>query len=178
MHAAMVEIRKRWEIQTVQYLDDLLFLSDNAEDLQRKVREIIRFLQWMGWVINWEKTNLIPSQQFVFLGHQWDTRNMQVKIEEKRNNILQKHTKQWIRWTRCGKHVPVRHLAKLIGQLSQTRIQHRCASLYQSKMNRMKSNAVNKGGWNTTVQLTRSILGELLWWSRRLSQNKPAPIRV
>jgi hypothetical protein len=177
MHAAMVEIRKRWEIQSVQYLDDLLFLSVDPEDLQRKIREIVQFLECLGWVINREKSNFVPSQQFVFLGLLWDTQRMEVKIEEKRRIVLLKHTKQWIRWVRHGKHVPVRHLARLIGQLSQTRIQHLCASLYLSKLNKMKSAAVIARGWNATVQLTRSILGELLWWSRRLQENKTAPIR-
>jgi hypothetical protein len=88
MHAAMVEVRKRWEIQTVQYLDDLLFLSVDPEDLQLKIREIVRFLEHLGWIINLEKSNFFPSQQFIFLGLLWDTQKMEVMIEETRNGML------------------------------------------------------------------------------------------
>jgi hypothetical protein len=177
MHAAMVEVRKRWNISSVQYLDDLLFLSDNAQELAVKIREIAQFLEQLGWTINWEKSNFSPSQRFVFLGVEWDTREMQVKIEEKRNDALKRLVKQWMRWAEFGRRVPVRHLARLIGKLSQTRIQHSRASLYLSKLNHMKSKAVNDENWNTSVRLTRSVLGELQWWSYQLLLNRPAAIR-
>jgi hypothetical protein len=44
MHTAMVEVRRRWEITSVQYLDDLLFLSDDRDDLKEKILEIAAFL--------------------------------------------------------------------------------------------------------------------------------------
>jgi hypothetical protein len=177
MHGAMVEIRRRWNVTSVQYLDDLLFLESDSNQLSIKIVEILQFLQQLGWSINWEKSNLTPSQRFVFLGVQWDTTSMQLTIENKRNDVLRKQVQQWLRWAEKGRRVPVRHLARLIGKLSQTRIQHASASLYLFKLNRMKSKGVLEKGWNGKLRLTRSVSGELLWWSNRLGENKPAAIR-
>jgi hypothetical protein len=177
MHAAMVEIREQWNVTSVQYLDDLLFLDSDAVQLQRKIEEIARFLQQLGWSINWEKSNMLPSKRFVYLGVEWDTEMMQLRIEQKRNEALKRQVRLWMRIARKGRRVRVRLLAALIGRLSQTRIQHSRASLYLSKMNRMKTQAVLSAGWNGYVQVKPSILSELLWWSTQLRQNQPAPIR-
>jgi site-specific recombinase XerD len=177
MRAAMTEIRKKWEITSVQYLDDILFLGKDADELRRKTKEITVFLQNLGWIINWKKSKLNPTKKFIFLGIEWNSETMEMKVEHHRKLELQKQLVKWKRWAKRGKFVPVRHLARLIGRLSQTRLQHRAASIYLSKLNRMKTQAVMRGGWNSTLRLTPQILGELLWWNTQLRTNKPAPIR-
>jgi hypothetical protein len=178
MHQTMAEIRERWHIACVKYLDDLLFLHTTAEVLQRQIIEIADLIQEMGWTINWDKSQLVPTQQFLFLGIEWDTTNMEVRIEKGRTIALQHQVRKWMRFATRGKTVGVRSLAKLIGQLSQTRIQHRRASLYLVRLNRLKVQTVNSRGWNTILRMTPWVLGELQWWSTQLRQNRPTSMRV
>jgi hypothetical protein len=177
MRAAMREIREKWKVTNVQYLDNLLFLDKDAKDLERQTMEIAMFLQNLGWSINWKKSRTTPSQRFVFLGIEWDTREMNLQIEMKRNSVLRQQVKKWTQWTVRRKRVPVKQVAKLIGQLSQTRVQHSRASLYLARLNRMKTQAVNQIGWNGMLTLTPWVMTELVWWTEQLRINKPSAIR-
>jgi hypothetical protein len=68
MRATMTEIRQRWGISSVQYLDDLLFVHRDPLHLQRILGQITKCLTEFGWSINWSKSQLTPTRQFVFLG--------------------------------------------------------------------------------------------------------------
>jgi ribonuclease HI len=178
MRATMTEIRKRWGISSVQYLDDLLFVHGDPVHLQRTVIQITDCLTEFGWSINWTKSQLTPTRRFVFLGILWNTETMRLEIDKDRNERLRREVRKWIRWSLRGKRVAVRQLAKLIGQLSQTRIQHIRASLFLNKMNAIKTQAVKASGWNAVFRLTTGIIGELMWWNTQLKQNKPNLIRT
>jgi ribonuclease HI len=178
MRAAITEVRRRWEITSVQYLDDLLFLHADPTHLLRTVREISVFLRELGWTINWNKSQLTPSRRFVFLGIQWDTTTLKIQIEKERNEMLKREIVKWKKRSLKGKTVRVKQLAKLIGQLSQTRMQHMRASLYLNKLNRLKTQAVCRAGWNATLRMTPWVLGELMWWHTQLRQNKPTLMRI
>jgi ribonuclease HI len=178
MRAAMREIRVRWDERSVQYLDDLLFLGKEKGKLERETAEIADFLQQLGWCVNWKKSNMIANQRFVFLGIEWNTVGMTLQIDRQRNTLLKRQVKQWIRWATTGKTRTVRKVAKLIGQLSQSRVQHTRASLYLSRLNRMKTRAVIQRGWNSAVRLTPWILKDLIWWRTQLRINRPTTIRI
>ena len=68
MRLCIQVIRTRWSIAALHYLDDLLFLHPNRDNLREPMQQIARFLTWLGWVINGEKSELEPSQHFLFLG--------------------------------------------------------------------------------------------------------------
>jgi hypothetical protein len=177
MSHAVKEIREKWNIPVVQFLVDLLFLNADPDLLRVQAGKIVTFLQNLGWTINMKKSRLEPAQRFVFLGFEWDTRTMTVKVESEKNKKLREMLRKWKKRTLRGKRVPVRDLARLIGCLSQTRMQHRRASIYLSKCNYLKSTIVQKEGWNAIVKLTPQILSEISWWSRQLKMNEPARIR-
>jgi hypothetical protein len=111
MHQAMTEIRTRWGIASIQYLDDLLFLHADPQTLRQQILEIAAFLQRLGWTINWEKSQLIPQQLFIFLGTQWNTHTMEVCVERTRTIRLRKLVKRWIQLTWRGRRVSAKQLA-------------------------------------------------------------------
>lgn len=60
------------------YLDDLLVMAPTQAICQSWKVIILEELQQRGLFINWEKSMLIPSQKFVFLGRQWIMEALQV----------------------------------------------------------------------------------------------------
>jgi hypothetical protein len=108
MHKVMTVIRQRWNVMSVQYLDDLLFLHRDPHWLRQWIFEIAAFLERLGWTINWEKSQLIPTQQFTFLGIKWDSSRMMMTIAPERNAALKKEISRWMQWARHAKQVPVR----------------------------------------------------------------------
>ncbi|KAH7823491.1 putative Reverse transcriptase (RNA-dependent DNA polymerase) [Monocercomonoides exilis] len=49
-------IRKRWDVRVIAYLDDFLMLHENKEYLAQAAKEIIRFLEELGLLVNQEES--------------------------------------------------------------------------------------------------------------------------
>jgi hypothetical protein len=161
MGATMNAIRARWNVLASAYMDDLIILHVDPAYLRRVGQEIVAFLEWLGWSPNMQKCKLEPATRFVYLGMQWDTEEMSIRMTSEKNTALKKTIKRWIGWTAGGAIVRARDVARLIGQLSATRAQHESASLYLARLNRLKCQAVGANGGATRTQLTRALLPEL-----------------
>ena len=55
------------------YLDNWLIRTESPEQAQMHSEKTISILQRLGWVINFEKSDLTPSQDFQFLGMHFNT---------------------------------------------------------------------------------------------------------
>lgn len=56
-------------ILVVAYLDDFLIFSQTREKLALDLGLMMRTLRFLGWLINFGKSNLVPSQSVEFLGY-------------------------------------------------------------------------------------------------------------
>ena len=72
MSAAINQLRLRG-ISVVAYLDDLLIWAPSPGQLRSDLMESVTFLSSLGWSINRKKSNLSPSQEFRYLGIEWNT---------------------------------------------------------------------------------------------------------
>lgn len=70
------------------YLDDVLLLHQDPEVLQSHSRVLIATLQRFGWIINWEKSQLSPTQSMVYLGALIDTLQGQVSLPNPRVKVF------------------------------------------------------------------------------------------
>jgi hypothetical protein len=68
MRKIMKEIRSRWKLKSIQYADDILLMSKDKEELERKTIEIILWMRSLGWIIQEKKCRLKGDQKFIFLG--------------------------------------------------------------------------------------------------------------
>ncbi|PIK34995.1 reverse transcriptase [Apostichopus japonicus] len=55
-------------VQICVYLDDWLIVAESWEDLVSDTRKVLDVASSLGWLINKEKSFLIPSQQVTYLG--------------------------------------------------------------------------------------------------------------
>jgi hypothetical protein len=177
MTATMNAVRARWDILVVCYMDDILLLAENRDELRKSVAEIIEFCESLGWTVNREKSQMEPSQSIDYVGLNWNTVEMTVRMTTEKNRELKTLVKRWIEMVRMETEVRVRDLARLIGKLSATRPQHEEASLYLARLNRRKCEAVREDGWQAKTTLTRTLLTELYWWLRELRANEANDIR-
>jgi ribonuclease HI len=177
MHHCISVARREWPLLTfIQYMDDILILALEEQQLREFAPQFIQFLKDLGWLINKKKSNLSPAQKFQYLGWEWSTVNMNVALTMEKNGMLKKLVRRWISYAEKNDVVPIRSLASMIGRLSQTRLQHRNASLYLSFLNTLKSKAVRAIGWEGRVRMNRSVLPDLLWWRQILQENIPASL--
>ena len=55
-------------LRAIVYLDDLLIMNQSLEVLQSQVNHTVSLLESLGFTINREKSQLVPTQQIRFLG--------------------------------------------------------------------------------------------------------------
>jgi hypothetical protein len=135
MACAMNAIRARWNVIALAYLDDLLFLHADRDYLRTATVEIMKFLRWLGWVWNEEKTQMEPQQEFEWLGWKWNSRSMTVCLTADRRTQTKHAAANLLTKLTAKTKVPARAIARVIGKLSSTRLQHEHASLHLTHLN-------------------------------------------
>ncbi|KAA6400393.1 MAG: putative Transposon Ty3-G Gag-Pol polyprotein [Streblomastix strix] len=51
MKQAVKAIREKWKVRVIQYIDDILLLSQDKEQLKKDTIEIMKFMEELGWKI-------------------------------------------------------------------------------------------------------------------------------
>lgn len=72
----------------VIYLDDMAIISSSRELSLEEAAIVIQTLESLGFIINKEKSILIPSQKIEFLGYALNSVEMTVSLPERRINKL------------------------------------------------------------------------------------------
>ena len=67
-----------------QYLDDWLIRSQSQEEAQVKTRAVVDLTQFLGWIINQEKSELKPTRVFSFVGYEYHLDSALVKPTQER----------------------------------------------------------------------------------------------
>ena len=60
-------------ISIVAYLVDLLLVDRSITDLNQAIRRTVRYLESMGWILNLDKSALVPVKRLEYLGLLIDT---------------------------------------------------------------------------------------------------------
>ena len=68
-------------VRVVFYLEDVLLLAQTRRGAQENRRRVVHLLGKLGFSLNHEKSDFVPRQSFSYLGLQWDTRSMQVRLQ-------------------------------------------------------------------------------------------------
>ena len=87
----MAFLRENWGILISIYMDDMILQAPTAEKAYLHAQITILVLLYLGWEINWEKSNLTPSHKLTHLGFDIDTSTMTascptVKVERLRDH--------------------------------------------------------------------------------------------
>ena len=64
----VVSLLRQQGVKLHVYLDDWLIRADTPEEAQLHAQTTIKVLQFLGWIIIFEKSDLTPSQDFQFIG--------------------------------------------------------------------------------------------------------------
>ena len=99
-----------------QYLDDWLIRSQSQEEAQVNTQAVVDLTQSLGWIINREKSELNPTQVFLFVGYEYHLDSALVKPTQERwlklQDMILRLKSKHILTARC--------LMSLIGLLAST----------------------------------------------------------
>lgn len=73
-------IMKRHGVLLIIYLDDILFMSEDRDKLEREMPRIRKTMQRLGLIVNPKKCELIPRQQIGFLGVNLDAAKQEMSL--------------------------------------------------------------------------------------------------
>ena len=62
------------------YLDDILILADSAKACQQFTNKVLELVQRLGFLVNFEKSELKPTKSLVYLGYVMNTTTMQLTL--------------------------------------------------------------------------------------------------
>ena len=143
------------------YLDDWPIRTETPDQalLHARPRMTIRLLQHLGWVINFEKSNLMPSQYFQFIGMQVDTVAPLQKMCLKVQSVHQ----HWM----TNPVITAHDLHRLLGMVvfmatlvPQGRLRLRPVQWWAATAWCQRT-----GNWSDRITVPQWVLSEVAWWS-------------
>ena len=151
-------------VELICYIDDIFVRAASYSDAKAKINFTVATLEKAGFVINYDKSVLEPTQKLVFLGFLIDTVTFQISLtQEKRMDI----------WKLCDsvlknphKKISIHFLAKLIGKIIATFPASNHAQLHYCALDRLKVKAlkIHKDNWSSKLVLSHSALTQIQWW--------------
>ena len=82
-------IRQRG-FRIIVYLDDMMLMARSPQVLMSQLRALLQILQLLGFMINWKKSSLKPTQEIQFLGLEVNSVNMKLALPEGKVRALTK----------------------------------------------------------------------------------------
>ena len=101
-------------IRIHQYLDDWLVRASTHDTSLQHTQTLVTLCQELGWLVNKEKSELVPKQVFNFVGYQFDLKEGRVRPTEECWQTLTDKVRSVLSDPVC----PVREFMSLIGLLN------------------------------------------------------------
>jgi hypothetical protein len=151
-------------IRVVIYLDDILLLHQDKEELRNLFNKVLELLQNLGFTINREKCSSAPTQSLVFLGGLLNSVNMTISLPSEKLNAITKAAQEMQK----DQEVTEKVLSSFLGRLShaaQTGVW--TAPLHYRSIQQQHVNMARQvSRWPTAarVSLSQRSIQELTWW--------------
>ncbi|MEL7079616.1 MAG: reverse transcriptase domain-containing protein, partial [Cyanobacteria bacterium J06582_2] len=109
----VIKCLRQKNVLVVNYLDDWLVWGQTKVECEKAMKETLLEIEKRGFIVNVEKSNLIPSQDFQWLGIQWNLKEATLTIP----NQTRRKASNAVRTFLKKKKVTRRFLEKLMGLL-------------------------------------------------------------
>ena len=156
-------------INMIPYLDDWLLYNTDRKLLQQHTSQVVQMAGSLGWVINFEKSDLIPSQQFEFLGMSLDTVKGTVTPCPRRvDNMLSR-----VQALPSATHVSKKSLLQLQGTMVSLGDLVKLGKLRRRPFQQVVRALDLHKGLNTVIPTTPDLKKSVEWWSIRRHLTTP-----
>jgi ribonuclease HI len=156
-------IRKQG-ILIVCYIDDIIIIANTRDECLSQINFVLSTLKNLGFIINWEKSNLTPSRQCKFLGFIIDSARFRITLPNEKAIKILCSIESLLRKERPR----VRQLAQVIGNLISAVPGIKYGWLYTRNLERNKLKSLKCGSYESYVSISQESKTELLWWQHHL----------
>lgn len=148
-------------ILCVIYLDDILCFGQTYMDCQNNVQMITKLLQSLGFILNEEKSCLIPSRNCRFLGFNFNSTEMILELPLEKRQKIKHYLQYFIDIKKCNLH----DFTRLIGLLISACPALEYSWLYTKKLEHLKYIYLfYNPNYNQSITITRETKSDMIWW--------------
>lgn len=153
-------------ISTV-YLDDFLLINDNYKGCIDNIDTTIKLLKSVGFIINYEKSNLCPSTSCKFLGYIIDTERFLITLPSEKVKKIKDEINHFKNLKRCK----IRDFARLIGLLTSACPAVEYGWLYTKNFERCKYLNLLKDpeNYDRYMNIPDTLLSDFDWWTQAIN---------
>ena len=156
-----------------QYLDDWLLRSPSKDQCLKDSEKLVQLVQELGWIINFQKSELIPTQKLDFLGYHFDLQRGLVFPTQKKLDRLNAQTVS----IRKSLVLTPRKLMSLIGTLASLEKTVPLGRLHMRPFQwYLKSHWKFPQSLDIRIPVTGNFLKHLKWWEDIKNLMAGAPI--
>ena len=161
-------------LSSVIYLDDFLFFGTTFEDCLYNVQTSIKLLQWLGFVISYEKSCLIPSKTCNLLGFTFISETLTLELpsnkREKIGSLIEIFLKK--------KSSTIREFSQLIGSLISCcpAIPYGMGCTKALERAKFQALLLSDGDYDKYMLIQKSLRPNLIWFRQNIHLSR-RPIR-
>jgi hypothetical protein len=165
LKVVMAFLRRRG-IRLVIYLDDILILNESKEGLLADID--IDLLQSLGFLINWEKSIIVPTQTIEYLGLIVDSTDPSFSLQDCKAAAVKKMCALALSEDR----VKLRTLASIQGNFSCAIPAIPFAQSHYRSLQRFYISNAQRVGFNleSKVRLSPNVRLDLSWWVENIEK--------
>ena len=157
----LIELRKLG-INIIHYFDDILILGDTKEQCLEHTKQAIELLSNLGFVINYDKSQLTPVQKIEHLGLIIDSLSMTVKLTDSKIHNIKTLCQEAL----SVKQFTIRHAATICGTMVSYIYGAEFGKLYYRGLEKCKNFALarSKGNFEALMTIDFNAIRDLTWW--------------
>ena len=142
----------------------MLVMAESKEKLESHITQITSLLELLGFMVNREKSYLVPAQETQYLGFMVDSKGMKIRLTEEKATQISTASRK----AKERESTSVRELPRLIGKMMATLPAILPPPLWYRELQRLKNEAYQRSqSFDSTIVLNQEALLELDWWSTR-----------
>ena len=152
-------------IRLIIYLDDILIMASSVELVKQHKQITIRLLESLGFLINYDKSMLIPTQKIQFLELLIDSTQMLFILPETKTTSIRKACQQLVNKQRPT----IREVSRVLGLLEFSRPAVWSAPLHYRQLQELQISSLKRwSDYDQQILLTCPAKSDLLWWINNL----------
>nr|XP_032528632.1 uncharacterized protein LOC116778731 [Danaus plexippus plexippus] len=166
----IAELLRNHGIRCVVYLDDFLRANQSKSALQNDIAGALKMMRTLGWMINFQKSVLAPTQCLEFLGITWDTKRNTKSLSGQKCLTLRKalYLLKQSKWS-------LRQYQSIMGRLKFASFVTRRGRLHCRTL-QYYSRQLPKTHPHRRVSIPQPVQPELEWWLEEIGGSMPIQI--
>lgn len=165
MKPVVRRLRSRGLASTL-YIDDWFLIAETREACLYNIQVTVQLLEFLGFVINYKKSQLTPEYRCKFLGFLLDSSQMRIELTVEKREKISKMTTSLLN-KKCCK---ILDLSRVIGTLVAACPGSEYGHAHVKSLEKAKIDMLRQ--WDNNFEaiavLPGSIRADLIWWKKKI----------